>query len=192
MEAATAKEVKRRVESLRSREAKASRLQASLRAARPELQGAAVFVEDSCGVPPTWDASLARHGAYPATLHQANVFVATNPWSPSSVAVQWVAVLIGAWVVEPAVFQGAEAAGAAVKYKPALRTSRQLWVDRAIIQSHPEVWRAILKAMRAEKSAVVLALTALPGPQGAHVFDCGGLLEFIKAPLKYSLGLGCN
>ena len=181
-----------------------------------EMQSVRVFVDDGVVLPREWLATLVKYdGIRRNEPYEATMFVADLPSSPRNSTISLAAVMMGAWVVTPAVFVGQQ--GASIKYD-SIAQKRLVWVSESFKQTFarefivllevlkrkpelnwkflasPEQW-AINKAEmeRRKTPAFVLALVgrAEVPDHAKHVFALESLVSFLARthPVKGSIGI---
>ena len=131
----------------RERTHRADRKHAALTSNPPshdELQRALFCLDESVSLPSAWHTQVAALEALETPhLYAAGFFIASNPWKPHNCLFTWSAVMLGAWVITPAVFLNAP--GPCVKYRSALLTKRQLWASNDLRVQYPALWLLLLE-----------------------------------------------
>ena len=128
-----------------ARRARVSQLTSPSPPSDAELRQANVFIDRDVVLPEEWDSAVSKHQLrIVADVAEASIFVATNPWKPST-CISWAACLIGAWVLNPSVIVTAK--GPCLKYKAALNTKRTIWVSAEFKQRYSRIWLTILEAL---------------------------------------------
>lgn len=151
--AASAAEQRRMVASRLQRERSNASIKARL-AARPlnnaDLHGAKLFVDPETRLPADWSSYVFKHQiSVVQEVHEANLFVAANPFNPTNCYVTFAAHLMGALVVSPAAITREAEHGAfvAAKCNHALAVKRNVWISPGFRTEHPRIWILLLELM---------------------------------------------
>lgn len=214
----TQADLARTVKSRLKRETARCRIQQKMYADPPtiaELHRVVAYVDPETALPSNWHTAAPLHEARQTrAMHEATVFITSNPWQPSTELITWAAVLVGGWVLLPAVFMNR--VGASIKFKKALGVQRTVWVSENARRENPRLWLLLLeimnlvdhkwtilldvhaycaarvKAETAKRSAMVLSLVtdaesvANPLP---HIFKPSDFLDFIRDVERSTAGL---
>ena len=87
----------------------------------------------------------------------ATVFVLENPLDPG-MRILWRSVLVGAYLASPSVFT--IGSGIAMKFHPALKTKRQIWISPGFTARHPVATEILTETIRNHKKKT---WTVIPG-----------------------------
>ena len=154
LSAASELEAKRQATSLRERSNAQSKYALATVASPPtqrELHRCVVHIENGIKMPDSFLATIATYsGRVTHFVHDANFFIARNPWEPIDQTVTWAALLGGFWVVSPESFMGKP--GASLKYKPAVCMKRAMYVSAAFRAENPMLWRILLEVLSSLRS----------------------------------------
>ena len=133
-----------------ARESARSRLNTKLHVQPPtndEFRRRKVFIDTSTVLPADWATTSVLHeGCFVTTMHAAEIFIASNPWKPTSPLLTWAAALRGSWIVPPSVYLMTTAIPV-LKFRAAARVQRKIWISPAFRQAHPRMFLLILETV---------------------------------------------
>ena len=115
-----------------------------------EIKHCAVSFLDSCYTVEACS-TLIRLGSTVVPATESSMIFAPNPSILESELVRWHCILIGAWVLQPAVVSGRPCIS--IKYKAALQVRRKVWFSDAFKATCSDLWNLIQAHLGLQMSA---------------------------------------
>jgi hypothetical protein len=128
-----------------ARQRKRARIADALEPSPPttaELVGQHVFIPDTLRTPEMQRRAHDLHWTFASREWDARLFISACPLSPGPL-VNWAVVLSGGWILNVPAALGCQRGAFLVKFRPALKTRRKVWVTEAFKLESPSRWDLI-------------------------------------------------